>query len=64
METYPEGTAVRTLRDNEFLQVDGENVYVYERNPDGESHLVCGVDLTYRASPEWAEERDDVQDQV
>ena len=61
---YPEGTAVRTLRDNELLQVDGENVYVYERKPDGESHLVCGVDLTYRASPEWAEERDDIQDQV
>ena len=61
---YPEGTAVRTLQENEFLQVDGENVYVYERRPDGASHLVCGVDLTYRASPEWAEERDDVQDQV
>ena len=28
-----------------------------QRKPDGESHLVCGVDLTtYRASPEWAEE--------
>ena len=61
---YPEGTAVRTLQENEFLQVDGENVYVYERKPDGASHLVCGVDLTYCASPEWAEERDDVQDQV
>ena len=34
------------------------------RSQDGETHLVCGVDLTYRASPEWAEERDDVQDQV
>ena len=61
---YPEGTAVRTLRENEFLQVDGENVYVYEQMPDGATHVVCGVDLTYRASPEWAEERDDVQDQV
>ena len=61
---YPEGTIVPSLRDNEFLQLDGENVYVYARNADGESHLVCGVDLTYRATPEWAEERDDVQDQV
>ena len=60
----PEGTIVRSLRDNESLQLDGENVYVYARNADGESHLVCGVDLTYRATPEWAEERDDVQDQV
>ena len=34
---YPEGTVVRTLRDNKFLQVDGENVYVYEQNPDGET---------------------------
>ena len=61
---YPEGTAVRTLRENEFLQVDGENVYVYEQMQEGTTHMVCGVDLTYRASPEWAEERDDVQDQV
>ena len=61
---YPEGTAVRTLKENEFLQVDGENVYVYEQKPDGATQLVCGVDLTYRASPEWAEERDEVQDQV
>ena len=61
---YPEGTTVRTLRENEFLQVDGEDVYVYARNLDGQSHMVCGVDLTHRASPEWAEERDDVQDQV
>ena len=28
---YPEGTTVRTLRENEFLQVDGEDVYVYAR---------------------------------
>ena len=61
---YPEGTTVRTLRENEFLQVDGEGVYVYARDLDGQSHMVCGVDLTHRASPEWAEERDDVQDQV
>ena len=61
---YPEGTVVRTLQEDEFFQVDGENVYVYERRPDGEHHLVCGVDVTHRASPEWAEERDDIQDQV
>ena len=30
---YPEGTVVRTLRENEFSQVDGEDVYVYERSP-------------------------------
>ena len=61
---YPEGTVARSLRENEFFQVDGEDVYVYERRPDGEHRLVCGVDVTHRASPEWAEERDDVQDQV
>ena len=41
---YPEKTVVRTLQENEFFQVDGENVYVYERRSDGEPHLVCGVD--------------------
>ena len=61
---YPEGTTVRTLRENEFLQLDGENVYVYARDLEVQSHMVCGVDLTHRATPEWAEERDDIQDQV
>ena len=61
---YPEGTTVRTLRENEFLQLDGENVYVYAQDLEGQSHMVCGVDLMHRAPPEWAEERDDVQDQV
>ena len=61
---YPEGTTLRTLRENEFLQLDGENVYVYAQDLEGQSHMVCGVDLMHRAPPEWAEERDDVQDQV
>ena len=61
---YPEGTTVRSLRENEFLQLDGEDVYVYARAADGECHLVCGVDLTHRATPEWADERDDAQDQA
>ena len=61
---YPEGTTVRTLRENEFLQLDGENVYVYAQDPEGQSHMVCGVDLVQQVPPEWAEERDDVQDQV
>ena len=47
-----------------MVRLDGEDVYIYARNADGESHLVCCVDLTHRASPEWAEERDDVQDQA
>ena len=61
---YPEGTTVRTLRENEFLQLDGENVYVYAQDLEGQSHMVCGVDLVHQVPPEWAEERDDVQDQV
>ena len=61
---YPEGTTVRTLRENEFLQLDGEDVYVYARDPEGCSHMVCGVDLTHRATPEWADEKDDIQEQV
>ena len=61
---YPEGTTVRHLRENEYLQLDGEDVYVYARNAEGESHLVCCVDLIHRESPERAEERDDLRDQV
>ena len=61
---YPEGTTVRTLRENEFLQLDGEQVYVYAQDLEGQSHMVCGVDLVHQAPPEWAEERDEVQDQA
>ena len=61
---YPEGTTVRTLRENEFLQLDGEHVYVYAQDLEGQSHMVCGVDLVHQAPPEWAEERDEVQDQA
>ena len=49
---YPEGTTVRTLRENEFLQLDGEQVYVYAQDLEGQSHMVCGVDLVHQASPE------------
>ena len=42
---YPEGTMVRPLRENEFLHLDGEDVYIYARNADGESHLVCCVNF-------------------
>ena len=62
---YPEGMVVRHLGDNEFLQLEGENLYVYARGPEGETHFVCGVDLIQRETPERAEDRDeDLQDQV
>ena len=61
---YPEGTTVRHLCDNEFLQLEGENLHVYARSLDGEIHFVCSVDMSQRESPEGAEERDDLQDQV
>ena len=61
---YPEGTTVRTLRENEFLQLDGEQIYVYAQDLEGQSHMVCGVDLVHQASPEWAEERDEAQEQA
>ena len=47
---YPEGTTVRPIRDNEFLQIEGEDLYV------------CSVDLIQREPLERAEERDDLQD--
>ena len=61
---YPEGTTVRHLRNNEFLQLEGEDLHVYARNSEGEIHFVCSVDMIQRGSPERAEERDDLQDQV
>ena len=54
---YPEGATVGHLRDNEFLQLEGEDLHVYARDLDGRIHFVC-------SSPERAEERDDLQDQV
>ena len=60
---YPEGTVVRHLRDNEFLQLEGGDLYVYAQDPEGEAHLVCCVDMIQRETPERAEERDDIQDQ-
>ena len=62
---YLEGTVVRHLRDNEFLQLEGENLYVYARGPEGENHFVCGVDMIQRETPERAEDGDeDLQDQA
>ena len=40
---YPEGTTVRHLRDNEFLQLQGEDLYVYARDLEGGVHFVCCV---------------------
>ena len=59
LKDYPEGTVVRHLRDNEFLQLEGENLYVYARGPEGETHFLCGVDMIQRETPERAEDRDE-----
>ena len=37
---YPEGTTVRHIRDNEFLQIEGEDLYVYSCDLDGDIHFV------------------------
>ena len=61
---YPEGTTVRHLRDNESLQLEGEDLFVYARDGEGGAQFVCCVDMIQRDPPERAEERDDIQDQV
>ena len=44
-DDYLEGTTIKQIRDNEFLQIEGEDLYVYSRDLDGEIHFVCSVDL-------------------
>ena len=60
---YPEGTTVRPLRDDEFLQSEGENLRLYRRDLEGDIHFVCHVDLVQRDSPEQADDQDEMPDQ-
>ena len=60
---HAEGTTVRSLRENEFLQIESEDLGVYRRDLDEEIHFVCRVDLVQREIPERADEREDLQDQ-
>ena len=59
---YPEGTVIRPLADDEFLQAEGDRLCVYRRGSDDDVHYVCRVDLIERASPERASEGDEAQD--
>ena len=59
---YPEGTVIRPLADDEFLQSEGDRLCVYRRGPDDDIHYVCRVDLMERANPERASEGDEAQD--
>ena len=59
---YPEGTAIRPLADDEFLQAEGDRLCVYRRGLDDDVHYVCRVDLIERALPERASEGDEAQD--
>ena len=38
---HPEGTTVKHIRDNEFLQIEGEDLYVYARDLEGNVHVQC-----------------------
>ena len=60
---HAEGATVRSLRENEFLQVEGEDLCVYRRDLDEENHFVCRLDLIQREVPERADGQDELQDQ-
>ena len=38
---YPEGTVVRPLEDNEFLQAEGERLCLYKRGQEDDIHFIC-----------------------
>ena len=59
---YPEGTVIRPLADDKFLQAEGDRLCVYRRGTDDDVHYVCRVDLIERAVPERASEGDEAQD--
>ena len=41
----PEGTVIRPLADDEFLQSEGDHLCVYRRGSDDDIHYVCRVEL-------------------
>ena len=59
---YPEGTVVRPLAENEFIQSEGDRLCVYRRGPEDDIHYVCRVDLIERVNPERASEIDEAQE--
>ena len=59
---YPEGTVVRPLAENEFIQAEGDRLCVYRRGPEDDIQYVCRVDLLERVHPERVSENDDAQD--
>ena len=59
---YLEGTVIRPLADDEFLQAEGDRLCVYRRGIDDDIHYVCRVDLIERVAPERASEGDEAQD--
>ena len=59
---YPEGTIVRPMAENEFLQTEGDRLCVYRRTQEGDIHFVCHADLLERSTPERGGEVDDAQE--
>ena len=49
---YPEGTVIRPLAENEFIQSEGDRLCVYRRGPDDDVYYVCRVDLLEGVTPE------------
>ena len=61
---YPEGTIVRLLEENEFLQAEGDRLCLYRRSHEDDIHFVCYVDLIERSTPERADPTDEAQDRA
>ena len=59
---YPEGTVIRPLAENEFIQSEGDHLCVYRRGPDDDIHYICRVDLLERVTPERGSEVDEPQE--
>ena len=61
---YPEGTTVRPLNEDEFLQSEGERLCLYRRGAEDDAHFVCYVDLMERETPGRAEDQGETYDRA
>ena len=61
---YPEGTIVRPLDENEFLQAEGERLCLYRRGSEDDVNFVCYVDLMERVVPGRGDVPDEEQDRA
>ena len=61
---HPEGTIVRPLDENEFIQAEGDRLCIYRRGQDDDIRFVCHVDLLERPIPQRGDLEDEAQDRA